>query len=139
MSTATTTSTTRRALSSSSSSSSYYYVSITGLEIKSLWYVPVFWYYAIPSMMQAKSAPGNVSAEAFARNGMQHTVSVWTDRASMLQYLRQGAHLQAMKMNRTVSSYTKVYGYVTDVIPTDQDDIVELWETHGRVVLGNES
>ncbi len=41
-----------------------------------------------------------------------------------------------MKMNSTVSSYGKVYGYETECIPINQKEIVEIWEKHGRVVLG---
>lgn len=120
----------------SSPTKQYYYVSITGLELKSILYAPLFWYHAIPSMIQARSSPGNISANNFSKNGIQHTISVWTDKTSMLKYLRQGAHLQAMKLNSTISSYGKVYGYETDCVPTDQQEIVDIWQKNGRVVLG---
>ncbi|GAX17786.1 hypothetical protein FisN_24Hu145 [Fistulifera solaris] len=111
-----------------------YYVSITGLQLKSIFYAPLFWYHAIPSMIQARSSPGNIRAEAFAHNGIQHTISVWTDRESMLQYMRKGAHLQAMKVFDTVSGYGKIYGYETDCVPVDQEEILEIWEKYGRLV-----
>jgi len=109
-----------------------YYVSVTGLKVKSLWYHPTFLKHAIPSFMQAQSSPGNVFAETKTRNGIQHTLTVWEDRASMLSFLRSGAHAQAMKVTKQISdmSETKVYGYDSDSIPTWDEALIQ-WEKHG--------
>ena len=65
-----------------------YYVAITGLEIKSMWCAPQFWYHAIPSMRQAKTAAGNIYAEGNSIQGIQHTLTVWDCRKSMMTYMR---------------------------------------------------
>jgi hypothetical protein len=109
-----------------------YYVSVTGLKVKSIWLYPTFFKHAIPSFQQAKGAAGNLFAETKARNGVQHTLTVWQDKASMLAFLRSGAHAQAMKVTRQISdlSETKVYGYDSDTMPT-WEEALTLWEEHG--------
>ncbi len=109
-----------------------YYISVTGLQVKSIWQYPRFWIHAVPSAIQAQSAAGIVEARTTSRNGIQHTLTVWEDRNFMLQYLRAGAHLEAMKVTSQVSEPggTKVYGYESDSIPT-WEEALQLWETHG--------
>lgn len=112
-----------------------YWVSITGLELKSVFRYPQFMMYAVPSFAQAQASPGNVWTDARGVNGIQHTLTVWESRRDMLNYLRQGAHLDAMKASKSVGQYGKVYGYNSAEIPT-WSDALELWHTKGRVVLG---
>lgn len=109
-----------------------YYVSVTGLKVKSLWYFPMFLKHAIPSFQQAQRAAGNVFAETKAKNGIQHTLTVWEDKKSMMLFLRSGAHAQAMKVTQQISdmSETKVYGYESDILPT-WEEALKQWEEHG--------
>lgn len=75
-----------------------HYVSITGLRLRHWSFAPLFWWHAFGAMAQARAAKGNLSADARQINGVHHTVSVWQDREMMLQYLRSGAHLRAMRI-----------------------------------------
>jgi len=95
-------------------------------------HAPKFWYYSIPAMMQAKQAPGNISAEARMIQGTHHTLSVWQDRRSMLNYMRSGNHVQAMKIFDDIAT-GKTYGYESDVVPT-WEELREMYETKARVV-----
>jgi hypothetical protein len=113
-----------------------YYVSITGLQVKSYFHLPQFFYHALPSIRQAERAAGNISTSSNYIKGMQHTMTVWENREYMLQYLQTGAHLQAMKTSPIVGRYVKVYGYCTDTIPDDWKQARQLWEEKGRVILG---
>lgn len=72
-------------------------VAITGLRLKSRWRVPQFWWHAVRSMIAARQAPGNLSAEARTIDGVHYTLSVWTDRAAMRAFLVSRPHLQAMR------------------------------------------
>jgi len=83
-------------------------------------------------MVQAKSAVGNISADARTIGGIHHTVSLWQSREHMLTYLRQGAHLQAMKNFKRVGT-GKVLGYEADSVP-DWGEVHELWKSKGREV-----
>ena len=112
-----------------------YYVSITGLEVKSFWHMPKFLFYSLASFWQAKNSEGNIQSELFiGRDGVYHTLTVWKDRKSMMRYLKSGAHEQAMKVTKEISSPegTKVYGYQSDKIPRHKEALA-LWQEHGAL------
>ena len=84
-----------------------YYVSVTGLRVKSIWHMPTFARHAYTSKRQADSAEGNIHASVKSRDGVQHTLTVWRDKASMRRYFVSGAHREAMKLTPLISD---VYG-----------------------------
>jgi hypothetical protein len=112
-----------------------YWISITGLELKSIFRKPQFLMHAIPSFAQAQASPGNVSTDARTVDGIEHTLTVWESRKDMLAYLRQGAHLKAMQAKKSMGKYGKVHGYESDQIPS-WPQALEIWKDQGRVVLG---
>ena len=108
------------------------YISITGLKLKGPLSVPRFWWHALRSMAQAKAAPGNISADARLIDGVHHTLTVWTDRAAMLTYLRGGAHLKAMRVFHDIATGA-VTGYEADTAP-NWEDLPAIWRERGRWV-----
>lgn len=108
------------------------YVSITGLELKRPRHLPRFFWHALRSMAQAQRAPGNLGAEARRIDGIHHTVTLWTDRAAMLAYLKSGAHLQAMRAFRAVTTGA-VLGFEADSAP-DWTEVPAIWRARGRPV-----
>lgn len=105
------------------------YVSITGLRLKSPFHAVWFWWHAIRSMLQAQGAPGNLRAEARAINGVQHTLTVWTDRAAMRRFIVTGAHAQAMRAFPQIATGS-TFGFETDRVP-DWGDVHQLWQERG--------
>ena len=108
------------------------YVSITGLQVRRVWHIPVFWTHAMRAMMQARTAPGNIRAEARSINGVHHTLSVWTDRKAMLGYLRAGPHRDAIRLFPRIAT-GKVLGFYAQEVP-DWSDVPTLWAAQGREV-----
>ena len=108
------------------------YVSITGLKLRGPLKAPRFWWHAIGSMMQAKRAPGNISADARMIEGIQHTLSVWESQAAMRAYLIAGAHGKAMANFKSIAT-GKVVGFLTDTVP-DWSEVHALWIEKGREV-----
>lgn len=109
-----------------------FYVSITGLKVKRVIHTPIFWSYAVRSMIQARRAPGNISADAATIDGVHHTLSVWTDRAAMMTFLSTGPHLEAMRVFPKIAT-GKVLSYVATEVP-DWSSVHEIWATRGRAV-----
>ena len=108
------------------------YVSITGLQLKKgLLTAARFWWHAVLSMRQAQNAPGNLSVEARSIEGVQHTLSVWTDEAAMRAYLTSGAHLKAMKAFHTIAT-GRTTGYLADAPPV-WSEVHEIWKRSGVV------
>ncbi len=108
------------------------YVSITGLQVRRVWHIPAFWTHAIRAMVQARGAPGNISAQARRIDGVHHTLTVWTDRKAMLGYLRTGPHRDAIRLFPRIAT-GKVLGFCTQEVP-DWADVPALWAAHGREV-----
>jgi hypothetical protein len=109
-----------------------FHVSITGLRLRRPWHAPVFWWHAIRAMAQARAAAGNLSAEARTIAGVHHTVSVWQNRASMLAYLRSGAHVQAMRRFPRIAT-GRVAGFAAPAAP-DWAVVPALLRDRGRTV-----
>lgn len=108
------------------------YVSVTGLRLRAWWHAPRFWWHAIPSFGQARRAAGIVKAEVRALDGVQHTLTVWTDRDAMRAYLVAGPHLKAMKNFRAIAQ-GRTIGYWAETVPT-WDDALARWRQEAREV-----
>ena len=106
------------------------YVAITGLRVRSFWLAPLFWRYAIPAMIQARRAAGNLFAQARRVDGVQHTLSIWRSREDMLAYLRSGAHLSAMK-SFSHKAPGATCGYEAEQAPS-WDEAIAHWRQHAR-------
>lgn len=91
---------------------------------------PLFFRHAIPSLIQARKAPGNLFADVRKVADVQHTLTVWEDRAAMRAYLMSGAHLQAIKAFRQIGS-GRTCGYESDRQP-GWDEALEYWHQYGR-------
>ena len=92
------------------------YVSITGLKPKGILGVIKFWTLAIPSFRQAQTATGNLHSSVKRINGYQCTVTAWENREKMLDFMRSGVHLKAMKAFHSIAT-GRTYGYETDSLP----------------------
>jgi hypothetical protein len=68
-------------------------------------------------------------------DGIMHTMTAWETREDMLRYVRSGAHVEAMRSLKKVSSYAKTYTYESETIPS-WTEARRLWEEQGRVYHG---
>lgn len=93
------------------------YVSITGLTPKGLLGTLRFWVLAVPSFRQAQTAPGILFCEVRRIQNYQCTLTAWTSRDAMLDYLRSGTHLKAMKAFKRIAT-GKSFGYEADSVPS---------------------
>lgn len=108
------------------------HVSITGLRLRGLHHLPRFWWHALRAMAQARRAPGNLMAEARTIDGVHHTLSVWSDRATMRAYLVVGAHGRAMRAFPAIA-VGRVVGFTAEQAP-DWDAAHAIWLRDARDV-----
>ncbi len=108
------------------------YVSMTGFRPKGLLQLPPFWWRTMRSLRQARRAPGNLLTTARMVDGVYHTMTAWSDLASMRAYVTSGAHLKAMRGFRNLGT-GRVFGHACDEVP-DWDSVYALWTQHGREV-----
>jgi hypothetical protein len=73
------------------------FISATRLRIRSIRFLPAFFYYALVSTFQAKRAPGNLGMIALTdRNRTFWTASAWKDESAMRAFMMAPPHRKAM-------------------------------------------
>jgi hypothetical protein len=92
------------------------YVSVTGFRPKAGIRFLRFCWHTLRSLEQARRASGNIKVSGRVINGTYHTMTVWTDKASMLAFVRCGAHRLAMQNFRELGS-GKTYGFLPKLAP----------------------
>jgi hypothetical protein len=103
------------------------YISLTQLKPKGLISYFRFWFLAIPTFRQAQMAKGGLSVSAKRMNGSQCTITSWESREVMLEFMRSGAHLHAMKAFHKIAT-GRTYGFESDQLPTWPEAMVLLKE-----------
>ncbi|GLH79906.1 hypothetical protein SSBR45G_48150 [Bradyrhizobium sp. SSBR45G] len=94
------------------------YVSVTGFRPHpGLARLARFWWRTWRAAQQARRAPGNLRAELRPAGGIYHTMTVWTDEASMRAYVRSGAHRRAMIGFRDLGG-GRTLGFAADAEPS---------------------
>jgi hypothetical protein len=101
------------------------YISITGLKPKNFLSVFRFWTLAIPSFRQAQTAKGNLHSAVKKIDGYQCTLSAWESRDVMLDFMRSGVHLKAMKSFHSIAT-GRTYGYEAETIPSWEEAFATL-------------
>jgi len=107
-----------------------YYISITGLKPKGIFSVIRFWRFAIPSFQQAITAKGIQFCEVKRIQGYQCTLTAWESRDAMLEFMRSGVHLKAMKSFHRIAT-GRTFGFESESIPT-WTEAFELLQEKGR-------
>ncbi|MGJ5180611.1 hypothetical protein ACQR16_25580 [Bradyrhizobium oligotrophicum] len=109
------------------------YVSVTGFRPHGgLFRLARFWWNTLRATRQARNAPGNVRVVLRPVNGIFHTLTVWSDEASMRDYVRSGAHRSAMIGFRDLGS-GRTLGFVADVEPAWEEAYAR-WQREARAV-----
>jgi hypothetical protein len=103
------------------------YISLTGLKPKGILAYIRFWFLAIPAFRQAQKAEGNLHCDVKKVHEYQCTISAWESRELMLQYLRSGAHLKAMKAFHQIAT-GPTFGYESETIPSWEEAYTLLTE-----------
>jgi hypothetical protein len=96
------------------------YISITGLKPIGILSFFKFWTLAIPSFEQARKAKGIQFCQVKRIKGYQCTLTAWESREDMLNFMRSGVHLKAMKVFHKIAT-GRTYGFESESIPTWQD------------------
>ncbi len=106
--------------------------SITELRLKNFWCYLRFIPHAMKSHRQASRSPGLISISVKSEGLLiQRTLTVWTDETAMMQYVRSGAHLAAMKVFRQIANRSFTHHFEIDS-STSWDEALQILKVHGR-------
>ena len=106
------------------------HVSITGLRLRRPWHFVPFYWHAMRSMQQARTAHGNISTDARTIDGVHHTLTAWTSQTAMRDFLYSGAHKRAIAAFPSIGTGV-TFGFETDTVPS-WDEAHKLWRNRCR-------
>lgn len=116
-----------------------FWVSVCGMELQSVLSLPQFFLYAVPALVQAWIAPGNVKAAylPFANfNLLSHrTLSVWNNQQDMLNFVNGGPHANAVAIIPQIAVYAGKINYETDNRFVTFFDVLGRWEAEKVAVF----
>lgn len=94
------------------------YISITHLELKSI--TKIFNFLAFTSAVQKQIIKANGMKAWEASGFYKHfwTRTAWESKEQMMEFMRSGAHANAMKNSKDMAEKVDVYGYESDTLPS---------------------
>lgn len=117
-----------------------YYISTCGMELKSVLSLPQFFVYAVPALVQAFFAPGNVRAWylpfADFKLTSHRTLSAWKTEEDLLNFVRGGSHARAVKIIPQIATEARALRYTSTDIP-NFSEVLPRWEEEAVVVFGD--
>ncbi len=109
-------------------------VSVTELHIKDFFSLIKFIPHAIRSNIQVAKAEGILVSKVSSKGLLiQQTLTCWKDQNAMLNYMRSGAHKDAMKIFPNIANTSYTYRYESEHEPTWAEALEKL-KTHGRAL-----
>jgi hypothetical protein len=103
------------------------WVSLTRLRVRSVWFMPRFFWYAQQSQKQVERAEGFLLGGLLAdRERTFWTMTLWESRAAMLGYMTSGAHKKAMPKLMDWCDEASVAGWEQD------EAVMPRWEEADR-------
>jgi Domain of unknown function (DUF3291) len=73
-------------------------ISVTRLRIRSIWFMPAFFFYTLRANWQARAAMGNSAVQLLPDAQRTYwTCTQWSDLKAMRAYVGSGAHREAMR------------------------------------------
>lgn len=105
-------------------------ITLTSIRLKSLWH---FFFllslHGFKIARQAKAQPGFRTLKNTGVGYWHYTCSAWSNEADMKNFMRHGAHLQAMKVSAQLAQEIRTYTYEGEQLPT--------WKEAKRLLLKN--
>ena len=105
-------------------------ISVTGLRTKGIGAMIRFWLLAVPAYRQAKAAKGNLFVETKSVDGVQHTLTAWTDRKRLKHYVLSGAHRKAMGQFAKIATGATIT-FEQEQLPT-WEEALEKWRNEAQ-------
>jgi hypothetical protein len=106
------------------------FISITRLRLRSIWYLPIFFRYAIPTNIQASKADGNLKLSSLNDAKLTFwTCTAWRDASAMKAFMLSGAHRKAMPKLLNWCDEAAVAHYETD------DAELPTWPEAHRILI----
>ena len=94
------------------------FISVTYLELKSITKIFRFIKYNFRVVKQMKNTPGLLKQETRGRSLYRYyTLTAWNSKQSMLNFRNSEAHLEAMRITKSVATKADAINFESDDLP----------------------
>jgi heme-degrading monooxygenase HmoA len=104
-------------------------ITVTSIQLRSPWQFFQLSNHGRKIQAQAKKSPGFVKMKNTGWGKLHYTLSVWDSEAEMKDFVRTGAHMEAMKQSAALSHEIRTYTYESESLPD--------WKEAKRLLLQN--
>ncbi len=108
-------------------------VTVTSIKLKSVWYYFQLTMYGYKIVKQLKLEKGFIKMKNTGFGYDHYTVSAWQSEDDIKRFARSGAHADAMKHSKDISSEVRTYTYSSENIP-QWKEVKELLKDKGKVI-----
>jgi quinol monooxygenase YgiN len=105
-------------------------ISVTRLRLRSVRFLPAFFWFAWKSVQQARQTKGNLKTKLVQDANLTFwTITAWEDEAAMRSFMMTGAHHQAMPKLLNWCDEASVVHWLQET-----DELPNVAEAHRRMV-----
>ncbi len=93
------------------------FVTVTSIKLKSVWLYFKLTYNAMHIVKQCKAETGFIKMKNTGFGYNHFTLSLWKTEEDLKRFAKSGAHLEAMKLSRSIATEIRTYTYKADEMP----------------------
>ena len=93
-------------------------ITITSIRLRSLWTFFQLSWLGLKISIQAKKSRGFIKMKNTGFGYMHYTVTAWKEVESMKEFMKSGAHAEAMKISAEIATEIGNYTYQSEVLPS---------------------
>lgn len=108
------------------------YITVTSLKLRSVWYFFKLSLNGMRILKQTKTEKGFIKMKNTGFGYLHYTLSAWETIEDIKRFAHQGAHKEALKQSRDLSTEIRIYTYQTDKMP-DWKDAKEQLIANGKI------
>jgi heme-degrading monooxygenase HmoA len=103
------------------------YITVTYIRLRSVWKFFALANHVGKTQIQTQNSPGFIQMKRTGWGKLHYTLSAWESEAALKVFMRSGAHLEAMKQSKDLSTDLGTYTYEAAELPD--------WKTAKALVM----
>jgi heme-degrading monooxygenase HmoA len=109
------------------------YITVTSIKLRSVWYFFKLSLNGMRILKQTKGEKGFIKMKNTGFGYLHYTLSAWETQEDIKRFAHQGAHKEAMKLSKSLSTEIRIYTYQSPELP-GWDEAKKLLAENGRIL-----
>jgi hypothetical protein len=109
------------------------YITVTSIKLRSVWYFFKLSLNGMQILKQTRTEKGFIKMKNTGFGYLHYTLSAWESEGDIKRFARSGAHANAMKQSKDLSTEIKIYTYQAAEMP-GWKEAKELLNAKGRTL-----